>query len=262
LNAERLLAHVLKFKRIELYLNFDRPLKEPELETFRALVRRRLKNEPLQYIIGETEFLSLPFQVDSRVLIPRPETEILVQTVIEKCQKIYDNQNKIKILDIGTGSGNIAISLAKNLPNAVLFAIDISAEALKLAQSNAKLNQVETLIQFIHGDITNFHFSESFEVIVSNPPYVTQNKYASLPLEIRNFEPKMALEAGVDGLACYRKIINQLPLVLNPAGFLALEVGDKQAQSVRTLLNQNHYSRIETLLDLNQIERVVVASKG
>lgn len=261
LNAERLLAHVLKFKRIDLYLNFDRPLKEAELEAFRVLVRRRLKYEPLQYIIGETEFMSLPFQVDSRVLIPRPETEILVQTVIEKCHKKFNNQNKIKILDIGTGSGNIAVSLAKNLPKAELFAIDISLEALRLAQANAKLNQVDTSIQFIHCDVMNFQFPETFEVIVSNPPYVTQAEYASLPLEIRNFEPKIALEAGIDGMTCYRKIINQLPRLLTPAGFSALEVGDKQAQSVRTLLNQNHYTNIETFLDLNQIERVIVASK-
>jgi len=244
-----------------LYLNFDRPIKAPELAAFRALVLRRLKHEPLQYIIGETEFMSLPFQVDSRALIPRPETEILVQTVIEKCKKRLNNHYKIKILDIGTGSGNIAVSLAKNLPEAELFAIDISSDALKLAQSNAKLNQVETLIQFIQRDMMNFQFPDAFDVIVSNPPYVTENEYASLPLEIRNFEPKIALEAGIDGLTCYRKIINRLPQLLAPTGFVALEVGDKQAPSVEALLIQNHYSPIEVFLDLNQIERVIVASK-
>lgn len=244
-----------------MYLNFDRPVKEPELETFRTLVRRRLKHEPLQYILGETEFMSLPFQVDSRALIPRPETEILVEAVLEKCHKKFDNLNKIRILDIGTGSGNIAICLAKNLPTAELFTIDISADALKLAQSNAKLNQVETSIQFIHSDISTFKFPGLYDVIVSNPPYITQAEFAKLPEEIRNYEPKTALEAGADGLACYRKIIGQLPRLLQPAGFVALEVGDKQAPSVRTLLHQHHYLQIETFLDLNQIERVIVASK-
>ncbi|MFQ5751189.1 MAG: peptide chain release factor N(5)-glutamine methyltransferase [bacterium] len=209
LNAERLLSYALNMKRVELYLNYDQPLTENELLRFKEYLRRRLKREPWQYILGETEFMSLPFKVNPGVLIPRPETEILVETVLLKCQEKFPSQKTIAILDIGTGSGCIAVALAKYLAQAQVTAIDKSEKALKTASENARLNEVSDKIQFLKidfldSDIVN-KLTEKFDVLVSNPPYVSAHDVDKLPTEIKYFEPEMALTDRKDGLFFFSK---------------------------------------------------------
>ena len=174
LNVELLLAHALDLQRIQLYLHFDRPLTSEELKQFRALYERRLKREPVQYIIGSTNFMGLHFTVDSRVLIPRPETETLIEQAILLCQR-YPSDSPIQVLEVGTGSGNIAVSLAKYIKNAHVTAIDISKDALNVAEENARMHSVDTQIQFLLIDVfdrVEDVFRKRFDLLVSNPPYV------------------------------------------------------------------------------------------
>ena len=225
LNAERLLAHALGMSRIELYTNFDRPLTPIEISAFKALLKRRLANEPLQYIIGETEFYSLPFKVTSAVLIPRPETELLVEQVIEHCQAHYSNEEEIQILEIGAGSGCISISLAKNINYAVVTAVDISHEALKIAYGNAQSHEAE--VTFHECDALHpwaAEYINNFDIVVSNPPYVSFSEYKALPAEIKTYEPKVSLLGGNDGLDFYRKFSNILPTLLKPSAFVFFEI--------------------------------------
>lgn len=261
LNAERLLAHTLNLNRIDLYLNFDRPLAKPELARFRLSIKRRLTHEPLQYIIGETEFFSLPFLVNPNVLIPRPETEILVEKVIEKCKKNFPNKSEVSILDVGTGSGCIAVALAKHLKNAILTAIDISSAALETAKENARRNKVEDRMEFKQIDFMDenlpLSLPQKFDVIVSNPPYISSAEFDKLPGEVKNFEPPQALKDGKDGLGFYRRLAETFPKVINSHSFLAVEVGLGQAQFVKEIFAQNQFSEIEVYNDLNEIERVV-----
>lgn len=259
--AERLLSRCLNFNRVDLYLNFDRPLSAVDLERFRKMLKRRLQREPLQYILGETEFRSLPFKVNPSVLIPRPETEILVDIVLKKCKEKFQNESILSILDIGTGSGCIAVSLAKYLENVKITAVDISDSALKIATENAKVNGVENNIQFLKEDFLKFHFvkklSKKFDVLVSNPPYVSAEDFEKLPKEVKNFEPVFALKDGQDGLTFYRKIAERMHELLNPAGFVALEVGLGQAHKVQNLFLNSDFSNVEIFKDLTGIERVV-----
>ena len=171
INAELLLANILNCKRLDLYLKFDQPLKEGEINLYREFISRRGKFEPLQYITGTVEFFGLEFKVNKSVLIPRPETEILVETIIDSAEK----KENIDILDIGTGSGNIAIAVAKNLPNSKICAIDNNSEALQIAKDNAKLNSVEDRIEFMNDSILNgiIRSAKKYDIIVSNPPYVS-----------------------------------------------------------------------------------------
>ena len=179
INAELLLAHVLNCKRLDLYLKFDQPLKEEELAVYRELLKRRGRREPLQYIVGIVEFYGLEFKVNPSVLIPRPETEILVETVIENSNK----DEQLKILDIGTGSGNIAVSISKHLVNSKIWGIDSSNEALKIADENSKINSVEDRTYYLQKNILNgFEINEKdFDIIVSNPPYISGKDFYSLP---------------------------------------------------------------------------------
>ncbi|MFQ5638015.1 MAG: peptide chain release factor N(5)-glutamine methyltransferase [bacterium] len=261
LNAERLMAHVLNFSRVQLYLNYERPLQEDELTGFRALLKRRAKHEPLQYIVGETEFMSLPFKVNPAVLIPRPETEILVEKTIEISKEKFDSQRELNILDIGTGSGNIAVSLAKNLLNATITAIDVSADALKIASENALGNGVEDKIEFHKFDFLGSDFvkesAEKFDVIISNPPYVSEKEFQQLPDEVRSYEPLGALKDGSNGVVFFHKIAEISHKLLTDNGFVAVEVGMGQAPSVMDIFRKNNFAHIQLLKDLNGIERVV-----
>ena len=256
LNIELLLAHVLKKKRLELYLEFEREVDEATLGKLRELVRRRASGEPLQYITGETEFCGLKFAVDRRVLIPRPETELLVETVVAQ----LGTGGRVQIVDVGTGSGCIAISLAKKLPVEEIVAVDASAEALVVAQGNAGRHGVEKNVRFLQGDLLkNLPDSLRVDAIVSNPPYIANGELAKLPKEVRDFEPVQALVAGEDGLDVIRRLVKSAKSLLSPTGFVALEIGAGQQPAVERLFVEAGYEVAQVVTDLQGHERVVVA---
>jgi len=255
LSTELLLSDVLHCNRIDLYLQFDRILSRQERKQFREYVQRRLKREPVQYILGETEFMGLPFRVTPATLIPRPETEILVEAVFEQLQEL--NRPDVKILDIGTGSGCIAISIAKQYPECEVWAIEKSAEALSVARENAAMNQVS--VNFILGDFFQLpeEIIQPFDIVVSNPPYVSEAELKNLQPEIIKYEPRMAVVAGEDGLIFYKKLIDCLPRILKKPGTIFLETGYNQAKAVtRLFLRRGYKTKIKQ--DYNQIERVVI----
>lgn len=261
-SAEVLLAHVLAQDRLFLYLNYDRPMERSELAVYRACIKRRLEGEPNQYITGLQEFWSLPLRVSPDVLIPRPETEVLVETVLEFLDQA---DSDFDILDLGTGSGAIAIALARELPAARIVATDLSMEALRLAQENAKSHQVDERIFFVRADMFAAlpGGSQKFKVVVTNPPYVSDAEILELPREIRDFEPHHALEGGPDGLEVIRRIIAEAPTVLSRAGALFMEMGADQAESVSSLVtDSHHYASYRIVKDYSGLDRVLVAVKG
>jgi release factor glutamine methyltransferase len=262
--AELLLGHILNLKRTQLYLNSQRSLSSEQEEKLKRLIEKRLKGKPLQYVIGETEFFGLKFKVDSRALIPRPETEILVSKVIEYFKKEKRESDNLKIIDIGTGAGNIAIALAYHLKNSFIYATDISSEALSLAKENAEINKLEDGIEFLCGDLfaplKDKGLEEKIDAIISNPPYVQKEEKEILPKEVRDFEPGVALFVE-EGL--YQKIIDQSVMFLKKGnGILVLETGYNQAQKVKKIIEAKvEFTSIEIIKDLGGIERVVFAIK-
>ena len=253
LNAELLLVEVLKCNRIDLYLRFDKPLKDNELVQYRDWISRRGKFEPLQYIIGKVEFYGLPFEVTQDVLIPRPETEILVEEIIKHCKE----KNVRSILDIGTGSGNIPVSLIKYLDEVKITSIDISHKALMVAEKNAALNGVESKISFIVSDIKEYKTEIKYDLIVSNPPYVGAAEYPNLQNEIKNYEPGIAVTDSNDGLYFYRTIAEASKSLLKKGGDIFLEIGIGQSEDVIKILTKNDIINIRCLKDLQLIDRVV-----
>lgn len=258
LNAERLMAHVLGLSRVDLYLRFEQPLKQEERNAYKTLLRRRAAHEPLQYILGETEFMSLPFIVTPDVLIPRPETETLVERIIEE----MGEKKRIRIIDIGVGSGNIAVSLAKHLPMSEVVAVDTDERVLSLARENALRNDVDGRILFILADVKEDRFVDTvsplFDVVVSNPPYVSSEEWDALPAEIRDYEPRQALWDGGDGLSYFQIIGEKGRDVLIPGGRIFFEVGDRQSRRVMEILTSLNYRDVTAYRDLNGIERVVM----
>jgi release factor glutamine methyltransferase len=262
LNAELLLAHLLRYRRIDLYANFDRPLSESERQLYKDLLRRRVAHEPLQYIVGKTEFMGLRFTVDRRVLIPRPETEVLVEKTIEVCRQFPEGIERISVLDIGTGCGNIAVSIAKLVGNAYLTAIDNSAEALEVAQQNVQHHNLADRVTLERVDILHesFHLvGEPFDIVVSNPPYISQREFKSLPPEVREFEPPGATCDSSDGLTFYRRISEIGNQLLKGGGLLILEMGFGQSGQVQAILRERGYGEIQVNKDYGGIERVVQA---
>jgi release factor glutamine methyltransferase len=275
LTIELMLAHLLQKKRLQLYLEFERELDEKTLAALREMVKRRVAGEPLQYITGETEFCGLRLLVDRRVLIPRPETELLVETVAGRLkaesgerkagggrQETEDGrqQTGVSIVDVGTGSGCIAIALAQKLPNAEITALDVSTDALEVARGNAALHQVEKIVRFLESDLLEkFVSSSPVDVIVSNPPYIADGELAKLPKEVRDFEPVRALAAGEDGLKVIRRLVMDAKRILSPSGFMALELGAGQRAAVEDFLGQQGYEVVEVAKDLQGHERVIVA---
>ena len=249
LEAEWLLCEALALDRVGLYLNFDKPLSDAELTTFRQMVARRAKREPLQHILGTQEFMGLEFKVSPAVLIPRHDTETLLQEALRIAPKAAS------ALDIGTGSGCVAIALAKNLPDAAIMSVDISAAALELAAQNAALNGVQ--VDFRLGSIFEPVQGERFDLIVSNPPYIPTEDLAGLEPEVRDFEPRTALDGGTDGLDFYRQIISQSPEHLAAKGWLLVEIGIGQGIQVKELFASAGFSAIFTANDPGGIERVV-----
>ncbi len=238
LDAEVLLAHLMGMERIQLYVNYDLPLQEDELKGYRQLIVKRVSPLPVAYLTGEKEFMSLALKVNPAVLIPRPETELLVETVINFCQE--QGLKEPNIVDIGTGSGAIAVSLAYYLAGARVLGIDISRKALAVARENICSYQLEERVKVIQGDLLGPLLKlqkNNVDVIVANPPYIRATAMASLPPDVKK-EPKEALWGGDDGLFFYKKLEQQVAQVLKPTGLLALEIGDDQAESVRCLFNQ------------------------
>jgi len=229
LDAELLLADVLKLDRVGLYLNYDRPLSQEELDVARPLVKKRGQREPLQYLLGTTEFWSLPFKVTPAVLIPRADTEILVEEALARAGS--DGQ----LLDVGTGSGAIIISLASELPDWQMTGLDISAAALEIARENVEKNQVVSQVQLVQGDLAELPVQQ-YDLIVSNPPYIAQQEWDELMPEVRCFEPQLALLAGNDGLECYQQLAAQAISRLKTGGWLLVEIGYQQAEAVKELL--------------------------
>jgi len=228
LDAELLLAHILQLDRVGLYLNFERPLNADELDVIRPLVKRRGQREPLQYLIGHTEFWSLPFAVTPAVLIPRADTEILVEEALNRAEGAGT------LLDVGTGSGAIAVSLASELPDWRMIGIDISVDALEVATRNADKNGVAGQVQFLRGDLAELP-QQQYDLIVSNPPYIAEAEWDELMPEVRCFEPQQALLAADNGLECYRRLTAQAQSHLNPGGWLLVEIGWRQAAAVMQL---------------------------
>ena len=236
LDAEVLLAESLGMDRVGLYTHFDQPLQPGELARFKRLIRRRMAHEPLAYITGKREFWSLPFKVTPDVLIPRPETEGLVEEALRLLADPERCGRGGRILEIGTGSGAIIIALAKELPSASLVATDFSEKALALARGNATAIGVGERIQFLHGDLFAPLEQESpFDLILSNPPYISRSEFASLAPEVRDFEPRIALDGGKDGLAFFRRFLPKVGRYLQPAGWFLTEIGAGQDPEIQKI---------------------------
>lgn len=256
LKAKILLANILKVKKEYLLIHSEEQVKQEDKIKYENCIKELIKGKPLQYITNKQEFMGLNFYVDENVLIPQPDTEILVEKAIE----IAETTQKNKILDICTGSGCIAISLAKKINNAQITAVDISNSALNVANKNAINNNVENKIKFINSDMFN-NIVEKFDIIVSNPPYIETETINKLEIEVQN-EPHVALDGGIDGLKFYKIIANNAFEYLNENGYLLLEIGYNQQESVTQLLQDTgKYKNIETIKDLGGNYRVVIARK-
>lgn len=257
LDVETLLQKVLDVDRLYILLNLDKSLSDDEEKLFNKFIEERLSNRPIAYIVENREFMGLDFYVKEGVLIPRPDTEVLVEEVIELCK----DKGPINILDIGTGSGAITVSLAKYLVNAKITSVDISDIALEIGEKNAQSNDVDDRITFIKSDLfTNIDKDMKFDIIVSNPPYIKKEVIETLDKQVKDFEPYNALEGGIDGLDFYRAITTQGKNYLNKGGILAYEVGHDQSEDVSKLMEKDGYANIYTRKDLQQIDRVVIGS--
>jgi release factor glutamine methyltransferase len=252
-DAETLMLHLIERNRAYLLAHPEAELAAEAEDRYSALIQRRFAGEPIQYITGECEFYGLPFRVTRDVLIPRPETEHLVEKVAQLAASFVNP----RIVDIGTGSGAIAVALAHLLPSAQITAIDLSASALHVARANAERNGVAGRIRFVHGDLFEPVSGEFFEIAVSNPPYVPENDRNALAVEVREHEPELALFAGADGLDVYRRLIPAARATVVPGGFLALEIGSGQAAALAALLAEAGFEQIEFTPDLQGIDRVV-----
>ncbi len=253
LNAEHLLAHVLGRKRIELYLEFERPLAETELAPLRDLVRRRGQGEPLQHLLGTVEFCGMTFLCDKRALVPRPETEELVTLLQSK----IENRTS-KILDVGTGSGVIALALAARFPEATVHALDLSHDALALARENAARLGLTDRVQFEQGDLLPAG-TDRYDVIVANLPYVPANDPVSREVA---HDPATALYGGATGTEVIQRLIESAPPRLAPGGLLALEIGQGQAAALEELLRAAGYHDISTVKDFGGILRFLFSRYG
>lgn len=257
LDVETLLQKVLGVDRLYILLNLERVLSEDEEQLFNKFINERLNNRPIAYIVGNREFMGLDFFVKEGVLIPRPDTEVLVEEVIKLAKK-KDAKN---ILDIGTGSGAITVSLAKYLENVKVTSVDISDIALEIGKRNAISNEVDDRINFVKSDLfTNIDKETKFDIIVSNPPYIKREVIDTLDKQVKDYEPYNALEGGVDGLDFYRAITKQAKEYLKKGGILAYEVGHDQSEDVSKLMEMDGYTNIYTLKDLQQIDRVVIGT--
>jgi release factor glutamine methyltransferase len=262
LQIELLLAHVLQMPRMKLYLNFERPLAGPELETLRSLVKRRGEREPLQHIVGTAAFCGFEIAVNRDVLIPRPETELLAERAVQFLVAAPDSRPST-VLDFGTGSGCLAIFLAKQCPSATVHALDVSEAALRVARENAARHETAERIRFHAGDgFAALPGELAFDLIVSNPPYIPSAEISTLQPEVRDFDPIVALDGGADGLEFYRRLAMESPAFLKPGGRLMLELGDGQAAAAAALLSPPVWTVEAVEKDYSGRERILIARRG
>jgi len=263
LDAELLLAEVLDFNRVDLYVHFDQPLTPGEVDRLRELIRRRGEGEPIAYILGRAFFRNLNLKVNRSVLIPRPETEHLVETAVDFLME-GDWPRPPAVLDLGTGSGAIAIAITAAFPDAEITASDASGEALELAEENARGAGVGSRLRFIQSNLfEGLDPLETYDLIVSNPPYVSEEEWVALPRDVRDFEPREALYGGSDGLDFYRVLADQAPQFLKPGGELILEIGATQGQAVLELLQASgNFKSALVTPDLAGLDRVVSAQRS
>ena len=257
LDANLLLSHVTSLSKVMLIAHDEDELSKEQEDKFFSLINKRKSGYPIAYILGYKEFFGLRLKVTEDTLIPRPDTEVLVEEVIELAKK-KDAKN---ILDIGTGSGAITVSLAKYLENVKVTSVDISDIALEIGKRNAISNEVDDRINFVKSDLfTNIDKETKFDIIVSNPPYIKREVIDTLDKQVKDYEPYNALEGGVDGLDFYRAITKQAKNYLKKGGILAYEVGHDQSKDVSKLMEMDGYTNIYTLKDLQQIDRVVIGT--
>lgn len=262
LDAELLLAEVLGMSRVDLYVKFDQPLIPSEIDSYREFIRRRAESEPVAYILGRAYFHNLEIKVNGSVLIPRPETEHLVAAAIEFLME-GDWPSPPEVLDLCTGSGAIAIAIAKGFPEADITASDASGEALALAAENATLTGVAPRIRFVQSDLfEDIDPVATYDLIVANPPYISAEEWDTLPRDVREFEPREALYGGTDGLDFYRLLAEQAPQQLKPLGGLVLETGSTQAVAVKDILEAvGHFKSVGVFQDYAGLDRVVAAQR-
>jgi release factor glutamine methyltransferase len=260
LDAELLVAHVLSLPRVQLYVQFERVLTPEELAGLRALIQRRQGGESIAYLTGRKEFWKLEFAVDARVLVPRPDTETLVEEALARLSASGESGvTPPRIADVGTGSGALAITLAKLRADAAVFASDVSAPALEVARANAE--RLAAAVTFVEGDLAAPLAAHApFSLIVANLPYIPAGELASLPPDVRT-EPALALDGGADGLDLVRRLVADAPALLAPGGALALEIGAGQAEATRALLQGAGFADVQTRRDLAGVERVVSGVK-
>ena len=257
-DAEILLAWSLGLRRIDLYVQYDKPMTQQELVRFREIVKRRARREPVAYITGEQEFWSLGLKVSPAVLIPRPETECLVETALTVLSQ-DEAPGARKILELGTGSGAVILALASERPGDILFATDQSGEALAVARDNARMLGVDQRISFLWGDwfVPVDRAGDSFDLIISNPPYIRRSDISNLQPEIHRFEPNAALDGGPDGIECLRHIIDTAPNYLRPGGYVVLEIGHNQKALLAKVIDQTGcYGGVEFVKDYSGYDRV------
>jgi release factor glutamine methyltransferase len=257
LDTEVLLAHALGCKRIDLYARHTEEAPEPGRQKFRALVRQRVEGCPVAYLVGRKEFFSLEFTVNGAVLIPRPDTEC----VVDECLRLAKPMSEPAILDVGTGSGCLAVAVAKHHKTARLTAVDISAEALAVASANADKHGVAERIRFLQGDLfASVPAGERFDFILSNPPYIPHDDIGKLPPGVRDYEPHRALDGGADGFAVFDRLIAEVPAHLKPDGYLLIEIGSPQERPARERIERHAgYELAKTIHDGSGHPRVLMA---
>lgn len=275
LDAEVLLGHVLGMDRVSLYVNHDRPLETREVDAYREALRARGRGTPVAYITGKKEFLRMTLAVGPDVLIPRPETELLVEAV---AGRLRAGDKPLVLADVGTGSGAIALGLARALPGARVLAIDVSAAALSVARKNIESHGLEERVRLVQGDLLEpvaealhgggalpwpwLSGDRLLDAVVSNPPYIPARDWDRLPWDVRDHEPRLALDGGPDGLAVYRRLIPQAAALLRPGGLLALEIGHDQERAVRALLDAGGaWDDVQVDKDYAGHPRVVLATR-
>jgi len=265
LNAEVLLAHLLGLSRVQLYLRFDQPLNEQEVSRYRVLIKRRLNREPTQYITGSQEFWSLDFEVGPAVLIPRPESELLVEMALSLYREGRIPQtDQLRLLDLCTGCGALAVALAREIPDAAVWATDISEEALAIARRNAAKHNVTSRMEFMTGNLCEPSLARNltFDLIVSNPPYIRSDDFDDLPPEVRMHEPRLALDGGKEGMVYIERILRIGPDCLRPGGWVLVEMDPEQTSNALELIKETgQYEEWERAEDYSHRYRVVAARR-
>jgi release factor glutamine methyltransferase len=256
LDSEILLSKIIKKNRQYLILNSNEELKKENIKSFDYLVKRRKKGEPIAYLINNKEFWKQNFYINQNVLIPRPDTEILVEETL----KLFNINSKLNVLDIGTGSGCILISILKERRNFFGTGIDISKKAINVARFNAKMHQLSNRVKFYNSDVDNFNIGK-YDLIVSNPPYIEELNLKYLENDVVNFEPKLALNGGIDGFSKIRKVIDKATFLIKKTGKLVLEIGFNQKNKVQEMLKTKGFYINKTLKDYGKKDRCIISTK-